>query len=1050
MPSFLFTPSPDKDAQRFLGGKAVVSRTVFDGLLPELRPYAFTVAGVENAQLLKKLRDRIAELPAGADWDELKADLAEEISPWLGGDAEAGRRRAETLLRTHGYQAFAVTHYRTLQQQLEVFPFWEYDTANDDRVRSTHAALDGKVFPANSPFWRSHFPPWEWGCRCNVIARSADDVAEIEAEDAKKIPEARRVIKGERLAKVEQEGTLLSETNGVPTVIDLRSPREKFGGSGFAFDPSALEIPLEDLKARYATHPEVWEAFETWARGQKLAKGRGTVWDWLEKKLPSATPADGWTDLAKVKDVRGLGGSTGARLVQAPGGARYVRKAGASAAHLREEFLADQLYRELGVAVPNSKLYETAAGPVKLAEFIEGRTMGEVLRGATAAERAKLLAEARQHFVADALLGNYDVAGLDLDNLLVDGTGKIWRIDNGGALRFRARGGSKTGFGAAVTELDTLRDAAVNPAAAQVFAGLGEADLREQLQAALARRANVLAATPADLRPLLSQRFDSLQARLEALEPKGGFTPEFGGQVAEARILGKAHLGDEGLVEDLQVLWYTERRAGADVTVARFKLTEAGGAAVKTAHPELARAVPPADKYWDRLLPIVRHVGHHASDGVYNPQKTALLDTIKAELAHEPADLRQYYLGQIDELTAAMAEKRPPKLLAQWQPPPPKTGKARGELSLAPSPWAFVAKSRRRGFAEARDTRLLEVKSAMGGKHGPTGAEIRAVLPDDASAPFALRGTVEIAVPGRGGPEAVRAVAAAAEELGVAIDPATGARRELTYLTRNLELMHKQLKPAQRTAWQRIGQDETLDPAERATRLRTWVRDQLGIDVSDGRTFAPDGAENTFGYGWRRWERWDLPRAEVEREMAGYTLHHHLSGSLPDVVASWLDGGGQVTPTVERLRVGVSISQGMSPSTDLDTGGASYMFTRIKTAAAARKAPGVTFKVGNLARLDAVSYEGDKFGDVRPAGANTHVNDPRTARGITPTEWKAFAGHSGNETLFKNGFHLLEDIDQIVTASAAERKQVIDIFATHGYSTLPDGRAVADAVIVKK
>ena len=74
MPNFLFTPSPDKDAQRFLSGKAVVSRAVFDGLLPELRPYAFTVAGVENAQLLKKLRDRIAELPAGADWDEIKAD----------------------------------------------------------------------------------------------------------------------------------------------------------------------------------------------------------------------------------------------------------------------------------------------------------------------------------------------------------------------------------------------------------------------------------------------------------------------------------------------------------------------------------------------------------------------------------------------------------------------------------------------------------------------------------------------------------------------------------------------------------------------------------------------------------------------------------------------------------------------------------------------------------------------------------------------------------------------------------------------------------------
>ncbi len=1049
MPNFLFTPSPDKDAQRFLGGKTAVSKTVFDGLLPELRPYAFTVAGVENVTILKKLRDRIAELPAGADWDEIKTDLAAEISPWLGNDTAAGLRRAETLLRTHGYQAFAVTQHRTLKAQTDVFPWWEYDTANDDRVRSSHAALDGKVFPANSPFWQSHFPPWEWGCRCNIIARSEDDVAEIMAADAKKIPEARRVISGTRLAKAEKEGVLLAETNGVPTQIDVRSPREKFGGSGFSFDPSALELSLDDLKARYASQPDVFAAFETWARKQKVGASRGTVWEWLEKKLPSATPADGWPDLAKVKDVRALGGSTGAKLVRAPGGAQYVRKAGASAAHLREEFLADQLYRELGVAVPDSKLYETAAGPVKLSSFIPGRTLAEALRGASAAEQATLLGQARQHFVADALLGNYDVAGLELDNLLVDAKGAIWRIDNGGALRFRAQGAAKPGFGPKVGELDTLRDPAVNRAAARVFAGVGEPELRDQLRTVLARRANVLAATPEDLRPLLSRRFDDLQARLEALAPSGDFTPEFGRQVAESRILGKAHLGDEDRIEDLHVLWYTEKRGGADFTVARFKLTEAGGAAVRQAHPEIAGAAAPQDAYWDRLLTLLKHVGHHAADGAYSAAKLSALDVLKAELAKEPAGLRAYYLGHMAEIEAAMAEKRAPKLLAQWQPPSPTRGKGKGELALAPSPWAFVGKTRRRGFAEVQPAQLYEVKSAIGGKHGATGAELRAILPGDSQAPYALRGTVEIAVPGRGGLETVQRIATAAEVLGTAVAPANGARREFTYLARNLSLLHKQLTPAQRTAWSVIAADETVDAAARATQLRAWVRDQLGFDAGDGRAFAPDGAENTFGFGWRRWDRWDLPRAQVEREMKAHTLHHKMGGTIPEVVASWLDGGGEVTPTAERLRLGVAITSGQSPSDDLGSGGASYMFTRIKTKTAARKIPGITFKAGNLARLDAVSYDADRFGDVRPVGLNTHGIDPRTARAITPAEWKSNAGKASNETLFKNGFHLLEDCDEIIAHHEAERRQLIDIFRSHGYTHLPDGRAVPDAIIVK-
>ena len=67
MPDFLFTPEPNKEAAAFVAGKAAVSRAVFDGLLPELRPYAFTVAGVEDFRVLKRLRDRIAQQPGLVD-----------------------------------------------------------------------------------------------------------------------------------------------------------------------------------------------------------------------------------------------------------------------------------------------------------------------------------------------------------------------------------------------------------------------------------------------------------------------------------------------------------------------------------------------------------------------------------------------------------------------------------------------------------------------------------------------------------------------------------------------------------------------------------------------------------------------------------------------------------------------------------------------------------------------------------------------------------------------------------------------------------------------
>lgn len=49
-------------------------------------------------------------------------------------------------------------------------PYWMYVTMRDDRVRPTHASLDGKVFSKMDAMARRYLPPWEWNCRC--VARS--------------------------------------------------------------------------------------------------------------------------------------------------------------------------------------------------------------------------------------------------------------------------------------------------------------------------------------------------------------------------------------------------------------------------------------------------------------------------------------------------------------------------------------------------------------------------------------------------------------------------------------------------------------------------------------------------------------------------------------------------------------------------------------------------------------------------------------------------------------------------------------------------------------
>jgi hypothetical protein len=185
----------------------------------------------------------------------------------------------------------------------------------------------------------------------------------------------------------------------------------------------------------------------------------------------------------RVEKVKDLGGSTGAVLVKDPKtGRKYVKKYGNSAEHIKAEALANQLYRSMGVNAPPLRLYEEGERPVMFSQFIEdARPLNEILRegGPAAAEAIRKL---KDDFVADALLANWDVLGLNFDNILVDPSGKVWRIDNGGSLQFRAQGAKKPAFDMHPMEIWSLRDKGVNQQTARIFGDLDFLDIVRQIE----------------------------------------------------------------------------------------------------------------------------------------------------------------------------------------------------------------------------------------------------------------------------------------------------------------------------------------------------------------------------------------------------------------------------------------------------------------------------------------------------------------------------------------------------------------------------------------
>ena len=516
-----------------------------------------------------------------------------------------------------------------MDRQRDVFPFWQYHSMGDDHVRPTHEALDGVVLPCDHEFWKTHFPPWEFGCRCQVIPISQADKEELEQRDEKRDPDHRDVLDDDAQKELSTSRRLVR--NGV--TYNMTAPSEQGKPGAFQWHPGDLRLSVEDLKKRYDA--QTWQTFQTWAKGTRIDGINKTVWSWIGGSTK-------WPDLSELAVVKKLGGSTGAELVRDSDGRMFVRKRGASAEHLEEEFAADQAYLAAGINVPKAKLYTTPQGPVKLAQFVEGTVLKDYLSKATAEQAALAIGKIQSGFVADALFANYDTVGLDLDNMLIDKSGQVWRIDNGGSFRFRARGGAKTGWGPKVTELQTMRDAKINPSAARIFGGVTDAEIRRQIGDLSGKRESILAAVPHALRDTLAQRIDSLEAMLK---PAGD---DFAQKVVESRVVGKVSKRDRLDIEDTQVLlWQETGASGSQVTRAKFKLTESGSQKVMerlaASMPSAPASVtaPAADAYWKKIEDAIKTVNTHAGDGNYNQGKLdALGGCERATRKNSPAKPR--------------------------------------------------------------------------------------------------------------------------------------------------------------------------------------------------------------------------------------------------------------------------------------------------------------------------------------------------------------------------------------------------------------------------
>ncbi|MEI6418580.1 MAG: phage minor head protein [Sphingomonadales bacterium] len=151
---------------------------------------AFTVAKIAQYSLLEDVRRSLDEaLANGETFESWKTRIVPILRQkgWWGAvtdQAVTGTtdtvnvtpRRLRVIYDTNLRTARAAGQWARIQAAKAQRPYLRYSAILDRRTRPEHRAWHGTVLPVDHPWWRTHFPPNGWFCRCNVQQLSERDL----------------------------------------------------------------------------------------------------------------------------------------------------------------------------------------------------------------------------------------------------------------------------------------------------------------------------------------------------------------------------------------------------------------------------------------------------------------------------------------------------------------------------------------------------------------------------------------------------------------------------------------------------------------------------------------------------------------------------------------------------------------------------------------------------------------------------------------------------------------------------------------------------------
>ena len=149
--------------------------------------HQFTVSRLARLDLLQALYEAIVQSVQGdlsrKDWMRDAEQLLTDAGWWgtkavtdpADGEIKLTKfdaARLRLIYDTNTRQAYATGLWERVERSKRTHPYVRYITKQDERVRASHRAWDNLVLPVDDAFWKTHWPPNGWRCRCRRFSRS--------------------------------------------------------------------------------------------------------------------------------------------------------------------------------------------------------------------------------------------------------------------------------------------------------------------------------------------------------------------------------------------------------------------------------------------------------------------------------------------------------------------------------------------------------------------------------------------------------------------------------------------------------------------------------------------------------------------------------------------------------------------------------------------------------------------------------------------------------------------------------------------------------------